>query len=206
MHMCICMYRHILQYDLWSPSNVTCVCYQGWPLGTWQPVNVPFPGKHKSSTPRFPQSPVILCIGLRPHGFPRWSLACCGCIGGTLRGAFDITRRHSLTAEPLVIWLLQPFFRSSTVLSWALGMGVLTETRRYNSGLWFSLVVYVRLDTPWYEFLFILHCLEFYFKNLFWASENVSVYFWLNNFENFHNLYKNLMSPVKNMNILMNIS
>lgn len=97
--------------------------------------------------------------------------------------AFDLIRRQSLTAQPLVIsqslfCLLQCYSEPSV---WECFVGVLTETRLPTTlgidWLWFLLVVSVRLDRPCYKFPYILHCLEYYFKNLFGVPKNVFVYF-----------------------------
>lgn len=89
-----CMYS--CAQDRVSIYCYLCICSQGWPLGTWQAVSVLFSGEHKSPTPYFPQSPAILCVGLRPQGFPWCSLACLlvSSVGGHVGEALQWSSWH----------------------------------------------------------------------------------------------------------------
>lgn len=79
-----------------------------------------FPGGEGTSPlPSFTQLLVVLCLGLRPRGLSPTCLACSSvssifssCLGSHTGKTFadkasDVTRRLSITAGSLILWLLQ---------------------------------------------------------------------------------------------------
>lgn len=125
-------YVHVFRADC-SARNNTLVCSSL--------------GKPTSPTVSFPRLPIVLCVvwGLAvrtpstltcPTVSPLLSSCLSSHVGRDFMGvASAITTIQSLTANSLILWLLQPVFSLFFNVSWALGMGVFY---RYPLGLSFS--------------------------------------------------------------------
>jgi hypothetical protein len=71
-YMHICIYIHILEYNLLSPHNVGCI----YVFRAGQLFAVLFSGRTFSPTPSFPRVPIVLSVKLRLCGLSQSTLAC----------------------------------------------------------------------------------------------------------------------------------
>lgn len=109
---------YIPKYIVYSPY-ILCVSSE-LTIGTGQPVGVLF--SRKTLTPSFPLLPRVLFVELRPCGFfflhllwcvhhyhPESAHVLAVVLVRLVGAASDITRRHSLTVNSLILWPLTSF-------------------------------------------------------------------------------------------------
>lgn len=137
--MCVCIHTCFSKYNLFCPYNVTCT----YPFRIVRESLSTYSSLGKTTSPAplsFSHLPIVLCIGLGPHGFCPvqfgqlvdvmlvqltfgWS-----CWWHFMGIASDVTRWDNLTTTSLILSLLQsfyPLFHNVSLTLGALGTGVL---------------------------------------------------------------------------------
>lgn len=111
-YMHICTYIYIPKYTLLSLYNITCMHVFIWSIGVFSSR------KTASSIPSFPWLPIVSCVRLKllahPFGMSIGDILLQPSLGQTCwwdfrAAASDILWSHNLTANSMVLWLLQSF-------------------------------------------------------------------------------------------------